>query len=264
MALTENIYTGDGTTVLFSFTFPYIDESHVKVSLNGTITTEYTLANATTVQMTTAPGAGVSVRVFRDTDSTALEAEFFPGSAIRAQDLNDNFTQVLYKTQETENFAASTDAAAIAEIAEEAVNTADSAVSIANAATATANSVFALADAALPKAGGTLTGNVNNTSTGYFDLPVGTSVQRPVPANAGMVRFNTEIGQYEGHNGSSWGTIGGGAKGGDADQVFFENDQTVTTNYTITSGKNALSAGPVTVGVGVTVTVPSGSVWSIV
>lgn len=55
--------------------------------------------------------------------------------------------------------------------------------------------------------------------------------------------------------------IGGGASGGGANQVFYENDQTVTANYTITTGKNAMSTGPITVNSGVTVTVPSGSVW---
>lgn len=52
--------------------------------------------------------------------------------------------------------------------------------------------------------------------------------------------------------------------GGGSDQVFFENGQTVTTNYTITAGKNAMSAGPITVNSGVVVTVPSGSGWAIV
>jgi hypothetical protein len=46
--------------------------------------------------------------------------------------------------------------------------------------------------------------------------------------------------------------------------VFIENDQTVTTNYTISAGKNAGTFGPITINGGVTVTVPSGSVWSIV
>jgi hypothetical protein len=59
-------------------------------------------------------------------------------------------------------------------------------------------------------------------------------------------------------------TGGGGATGGGADQVFFENSQVVTTNYTITSGKNAMTAGPITINGGVVVTVPSGSVWTIV
>jgi len=46
--------------------------------------------------------------------------------------------------------------------------------------------------------------------------------------------------------------------------VFYENSQTVSADYTITSGSNAMSAGPVTVATGVTVTVPTGSNWVIV
>jgi len=61
----------------------------------------------------------------------------------------------------------------------------------------------------------------------------------------------------------SWG-FAGGAKGGANDQVFFENDQVVTTDYSITSNKNALTAGPVTINSGVTVTIPTGSTWVIV
>jgi len=49
--------------------------------------------------------------------------------------------------------------------------------------------------------------------------------------------------------------------GGGPDAVFVENDQTVTTNYTITTNKNAMSTGPITINSGITVTVPSGSNW---
>ena len=55
--------------------------------------------------------------------------------------------------------------------------------------------------------------------------------------------------------------VGGGATGGGSDEIFFENGQTVTTNYTITNGKNAMSAGPIAINSGVTVTVGSGEVW---
>jgi hypothetical protein len=59
-------------------------------------------------------------------------------------------------------------------------------------------------------------------------------------------------------------STGGGATGGGSDKVFYENDTTITTNYTITTNKNAMTAGPVTINSGITVTVPSGSVWSII
>lgn len=57
---------------------------------------------------------------------------------------------------------------------------------------------------------------------------------------------------------------GGGAAGGGSDQIFFENDQTVTANYTIPTGKNAGTFGPVSINSGITVTVPTGSVWTVV
>mgnify|MGYP007100071463 CR=1 FL=1 len=58
-----------------------------------------------------------------------------------------------------------------------------------------------------------------------------------------------------------WGTIGGGATGGGGDQVFVENGVTVTTNYTLTTNKNAMSVGPITVDSGVEVTIPAGQRW---
>ena len=65
-------------------------------------------------------------------------------------------------------------------------------------------------------------------------------------------------------DGSNLTGISAGATGGGADEVFYENDQTVTTNYTITNGKNAMAAGPITINSGVTVTVGSGETLTIV
>lgn len=55
-----------------------------------------------------------------------------------------------------------------------------------------------------------------------------------------------------------------GAVGGGNDRIFFENDQTVSSSYTITSGKNAMTAGPITINSGITVTIPDGSTWTVV
>jgi hypothetical protein len=79
-----------------------------------------------------------------------------------------------------------------------------------------------------------------------------------------MIRFNTSLTQFEGYNGTDWGTIGGGATGGGSDAVFLETDNTVTTDYTLTTNKNAVTAGPITINSGVIVTVPSGQSWVIV
>ena len=65
-------------------------------------------------------------------------------------------------------------------------------------------------------------------------------------------------------DGSNLTGISAGATGGGSDEVFYENDQTVTTNYTITNGKNAMAAGPITINSGVTVTVGSGENLTIV
>ena len=55
-----------------------------------------------------------------------------------------------------------------------------------------------------------------------------------------------------------------GLKGGGSDLIFFENSQNVTTNYTISNNKNAMSAGPITINSGVTVTIGDGETWTVV
>jgi hypothetical protein len=103
-----------------------------------------------------------------------------------------------------------------------------------------------------------------HVNTPVQHITVVTSSTRPsVPVN-GQVIFESDTGLYFGWDGSRWGAIGGGATGGGSDRVFFENDVVVTENYTITSSANAGSFGPVTIDDGVTVTIPSGSVWTVV
>ena len=65
-------------------------------------------------------------------------------------------------------------------------------------------------------------------------------------------------------DGSNLTGISAGATGGGSDEIFYENGQNVTTDYTITNGKNAMSAGPITIDSGVTVTVGSGETLTIV
>lgn len=101
------------------------------------------------------------------------------------------------------------------------------------------------------------------SDTTYAELPSGTTAQREVPSE-GRVRFNKTTKQYEGGDGENWGQLGGGATGGGTDRVFYLNGQTVTTNFTVPAGQNAMSAGPITVNPGVTVTVPVGSKWTVV
>ena len=92
---------------------------------------------------------------------------------------------------------------------------------------------------------GTFGGNGTFSGTGSLGLPNGTTIQR---AGTG-VRYNTTFGQYEGYdlNTGVWSSIGGGATGGAGNQVFYENDQVVTANYTIASDKNASTTGTITI-----------------
>ena len=104
---------------------------------------------------------------------------------------------------------------------------------------------------------------VQTSATGAAVIPTGTTIQRPVSPVEGQFRRNSELGQWEGYDGAQWSGIGGASSGG-GNPVCYENDIHVTADYTITSGKNAMSAGPITIADGVTVTIPDGSTWSIV
>lgn len=101
-----------------------------------------------------------------------------------------------------------------------------------------------------------------DSTTGAAQLPAGTTAQRPA-AGAGKFRFNSDLGRFEGNNGAAWGSLGG-ATGGGNDAVFYVNGQTVTSNYTVPAGQNAMSAGPITIADAVLVDISTGSAWTIV
>jgi hypothetical protein len=104
--------------------------------------------------------------------------------------------------------------------------------------------------------------NLSFNGTGSITLPNGTTGQRPTAAS-GMIRYNLTTSGFEGYAGGEWGSIGGGATGAGGDQVFYENELTVTTSYTLTTNRNAMSTGPITIDSGATVTIPSGQRWVI-
>jgi hypothetical protein len=122
----------------------------------------------------------------------------------------------------------------------------------------------------------TLTGNANivvggnsfvgTSATGALRIPAGTQAQRPdsTTANVGMIRLNTESFNFEGYNGTEWRAIGaGGATGGSGDTVFQENSTLINNSYTLSSGKSAMSVGPITFAAGVLITIPAGKRWVI-
>ena len=109
--------------------------------------------------------------------------------------------------------------------------------------------------------------NTTVDDTGFLRLPTGTTALRPSAgiSTQGMMRYNTTLSKFEGYTypAETWGTLGGGAAGGGADEIFVENAMTVTTDYELSSGKSASSVGPITINSGVTITIPSGQNWVI-
>ena len=182
MAVTENTYTQSGSTTNYSFTFPYLQQSDVKVTVAGSAKTEGTgsdqwqFSNATTVQFNTTPANGSFIRIYRETADTNLSATFYAGSAIKSQDLNDNFTQNLYVTQEVRDDSAlaltnsrehdgdGTYTTAIAK-STSAVSTANTASTNASAAVSTANTASTNATNAVSTANTASTNATNAVNT---------------------------------------------------------------------------------------------------
>tara|TARA_Y100001968_G_scaffold280797_1_gene277612 strand:- start:151 stop:753 length:603 start_codon:yes stop_codon:yes gene_type:complete len=119
-----------------------------------------------------------------------------------------------------------------------------------------------------PAASPTITGDANFSGTGAVKIPVGTTGQRPGSPSTGQFRWNSTTGSAEIYDGSAFSAVGGGggATGGDNgdNAVFWENQQAVTHDYSITAARNAGSFGPVTINASKTVTIPSGCIWTIV
>jgi len=138
--------TGNGTQVDFTFAFPYLNQLHIKASINGVLTTAFTFFSASILRFSVAPAAGAQVRIFRETPATALSTVLQPGGPLPVAGLNDNFNQGLYYAQETQYDAANQSTAGLqAQItvandnAANAVVTANAADAAADAATIAAN-----------------------------------------------------------------------------------------------------------------------------
>jgi len=119
-----------------------------------------------------------------------------------------------------------------------------------------------LATNAMPKAGGAFSGDVTNTSTGSFQVSQGTTAQRPAGTANGRLRYNSTEGAFEGHTAAGWGEIGGGGPSLGTNSIIRTNALTISENITIPASSNGMSAGPITIADGNTVTV--NGTWSIV
>jgi hypothetical protein len=133
-------YAGNGSTTTFAVPFPYLLKAHVNVYTGydlatGTYTsllvdgTGYTWTSATQIQTTTAPAAGVTLTVIRQTPSTTQLVQWQDGSNLIASDIDTADKQNLYVVQEQQDKNEATIA-----IAQSAKTTADSAAGAIGAA----------------------------------------------------------------------------------------------------------------------------------
>ncbi len=112
MATTFVDYTGDGNATK-AFSFPSIQESDVKVSVDGVVKTTSTHYNITSYTTTgggnvvftsgNIPASPAAIRIFRDTDVDSAKATYTAGSSVKAADLNANHEQLLFAAQEEQN-----------------------------------------------------------------------------------------------------------------------------------------------------------------
>lgn len=245
---TRSTFTATGGQTVFSGLGTYvIGTNQVRVYVNGVrlYSSDYTETSTTSVTLTQACVAGDSVMIEVDGyisyNPTALDISLAAAGNISSTNVRD----ALYELDTDKSATTHTHTASV--ITSTAVGN----------ITAT-NVQAALQELDTEKA-------QISSSTGAVYVPSGTTAQQPGSPVVGMLRFNSQINSFEGYNnGLAWGSIGGGAKGGGTDDVFYENGQTVNTSYTLTTNKNAMSAGPITIANGVTVTVPNNSIWTIV
>ena len=109
MATTFVEYTGDGNATK-QFTFPSLQESDVKVRVDGVLKTTSTHYNITSYTTTgggnvvftsgNIPSSPANIRIYRDTNVDTAKATYTAGSSVKAADLNNNNTQLLYRSQE--------------------------------------------------------------------------------------------------------------------------------------------------------------------
>ena len=113
--------------------------------------------------------------------------------------------------------------------------------------------------------------------TSVFRLPTGTQANRPTGVSVGTLRFNTDIDAAEiykaddGTGSAGWASVAGGGPSLGDDSIIRTNNNTISENITVGPSANGddkftngLSAGPIEIANGYTVTVESGASWSIV
>jgi hypothetical protein len=246
--ISQQQYTGDGTTTTFTFTSGYTSNA-LSVYLNGVLLrngTEANVISGSTFTITPAPASGALIDaisfsgIFANGVSTVISQQFTANGTANSFTVTGGYipNQVQVYLNGVKQLPGTDVIITSGNTVNFSVTPANSYIvdvyGVQNSITLTSNTLII---------NGTLTTNA-------------------ITAN-GSVGSN---GQILTSNGSTvyWSNAVAGATGGGTDKIFWENDITITSNYTITTNKNAMTAGPVTVSNGVIVTIPSGSVWTIV
>ena len=115
-----------------------------------------------------------------------------------------------------------------------------------------------------------------NTSS-VFRLPAGTAAQRPSGVSPGTLRFNTDLDAAEiyksddGTGSPGWTSVSGGGPAIGDNSIIRTNSNTIAQNLTVGATANngaeyanGMSAGPITINSGFTVTIETGASWSVV
>ena len=85
MAFAIDTYTGNGSTTNYSITFPYIEQAHVVVTVDGvtkSLTTDYTFANSSTIAFNSAPASSAVIKFTRSSNRTARLTDYQDGSTL--------------------------------------------------------------------------------------------------------------------------------------------------------------------------------------
>ena len=183
----------------------------------GTVT-ESKIGTGAVTETKLGTGAVTSSKILNE---TIVDTDINPSAAITGTKIQAATTSNSGTVQLTDSISSTSTSTAATP------NSVKTAYDLANTAQTTAN-------AALPKAGGTLTGDVANSSTGYFSVPIGSTAQRPGTPAAGMLRYNSDLIAFEGY-GSAWAAIGGGI-GGIAGTVNWFAMNTAPTGYLKANG----------------------------
>lgn len=81
------LYTGNGITTDYSFTFQYIDKAHIKAKVDNKPVT-FSWLGANTIKLTTPPAAGLTLEIYRETPQDVVPVNFKDGSVLLERDLN--------------------------------------------------------------------------------------------------------------------------------------------------------------------------------